>query len=78
MTTELWCVHITGPDDLIPASDFATAELWAGKANRRLKEMLGKNPSPNDPQMKAEVMLWPYSPEGHAEGVSEEYKWITE
>lgn len=76
--TDLWCVHIIGPDDLIPAPDRGTAERWADKANEYINQKLAENPDFADPRIEAEVILWPYTPEGHAEGVSEEYRWITQ
>lgn len=70
MTDEtLWCLHILGPDDVYPAPDRATAQLWAAQwtvwHHRR-------NPMPRayDPVVSWIVAPWPHDAASHAEGLA--------
>lgn len=65
--TNLYCIHVLGPDSLIPQPDFWTA---ARRANEWSADMLKRHeadPSPYDPHMYCNVIEWPHSPESHAE-----------
>jgi hypothetical protein len=73
----LWCVHVSGPDDVIPAPDEATAIRWAERVNAGLRELLADRPAHEyDPVIKAVAAPWPHSREAHAEGVGDEYSWL--
>lgn len=68
---ELWCVHVLGPDSLIAQPDKASAERRAAEYNEQFRRLLSRDPSPNDPVLRAEVEVWPWVPEAHAEGIAE-------
>lgn len=73
----LWCVHIEGPDDVVPAPDWETAEKWAGIANATFDAQKARYPDPTFPfPLKAVALIWPHDAAGHAEGPSEEYAWL--
>jgi hypothetical protein len=61
----LWCMHVSGMDDVHPAPDRATAQLWAVQfaVNHHLYCPL---PHPYHPVMNFTVAEWPWSPEQHA------------
>lgn len=67
----LWCVQVQGPGSVIPQPDRETAERRAKEWNAMLAKVLARNPSPLDPVMHCEVIPWPWSAEGHAEGLAE-------
>lgn len=60
--TRLWCVHHIGPDDLYPAPDFETAQQWADYANAHINKGY-------EGISRHVVAVWPWAPEGHAEGL---------
>jgi hypothetical protein len=62
----LWCCHVRGPDDLLPAPDYATALKWADicLAHDRLS---AKANDPFTPFLSAVPAPWLGSPESHAE-----------
>ena len=70
-TADLWCVHVLGPDTVIPQPDFWTAAERAAKWSQGMLEMHRRDPSPYDPLMYCNVEPWPWSPESHAEGLAE-------
>ncbi len=72
----LWAVSVAGPDDLVPAPDRATADLWAQRMNARFEMIMSKDPHPCDPRVSASVVPWPYSAEAHAGGPGAEYAWV--
>lgn len=67
----LWCMHLPGPDDIFAAPDKDTAQRWADEHNAFLDrafwegriEFGGDWPERHD----AEVIVWPWSAESHAE-----------
>ena len=54
--TTMWAVHVQGPDDMHACPDREVADALALLLNRQF----AKHTDPNDPQMKAEVVAWPY------------------
>jgi hypothetical protein len=64
----LWCLHVLGPDSVIPMPDKATAEREAAKVNE-FAEVWKNRPDADpvtDPQMGGEAMVWPWEAERHA------------
>ncbi len=66
----LWCLHVLGPDDVHPAPDRATAQLWAAQWtvwNQR------QRPEPHlfDPVMSWIVAEWPHDAASHAAGLAQ-------
>lgn len=67
MSEKLWCVHISGPDDVLATPNYLTAvkaanEIngwWEGRVATRFDEGL-------DPTPWAAPEPWPHSPESHA------------
>lgn len=70
MTAKLWCVHVQGPDSLIAQPDRETADKRAAEWQAGFDAMLARDPSPNDPVLKAVVIEWPYTSRAHAECVA--------
>ncbi|MGU3387218.1 hypothetical protein ACLBYG_22100 [Methylobacterium sp. D53M] len=67
--TQLWCMHISGPDDLHAAPDYWTALAWCAELNavvaaRALKENWAADD--NYPLMQATVRPWMWSRQQHA------------
>ncbi len=60
-----WCCHVRGPDDMIPAPDYATALKWADVC-LAIDRVRAKANDPLMPYLSAVPALWPYSPEQHA------------
>ena len=73
--TDLWCIHIIGPDDLIPMPDRATAdrqaakfmESWTRYRNRRISENPDDPSNDYFPEVAALVVPWPSDYSGHRE-----------
>ncbi|OAH39874.1 hypothetical protein AX289_32135 [Methylorubrum populi] len=75
MTGTLWCMHISGPDDVHAAPDFWTALSWAAELNaavaaRAIKQ--GWAGDDNWPLAQATVQRWPWSAERHADSLATE------
>lgn len=68
----LWCCHIKGPDDVIPAPDKATAEAWAARIN----STFGTGAAALNVLFEASAAEWPWDAESHAKGPSSEYAWL--
>src|SRR5690606_35641309 len=72
----LWCVHVLGPDTVIPQPDKATAEKHAAKWNAQIAKMFAqiakmfeRRPRTElDSILECVVEPWPYDAEGHAKG----------
>lgn len=68
---QLWCMHVPGPDDLWPMPSKEAAELAAAKHNKWVVSYYERNKHmghlPTLENMKARVIVWPYSAEEHAE-----------
>jgi hypothetical protein len=65
----LWCLHVLGPDDVFPAPDRATAQLWAAQWTLwNLRH--DPNPDGLDPVVNWAVAPWPHSSETHADGLA--------
>ena len=69
--SDLWCVHVMGPDSIIAQPDFWTAAERAHKWSATLLERHRADPHPYDPCMFCNVEPYPYSPESHALGLAE-------
>lgn len=61
--SELWCLHILGPDDVHAAPNKAEAERAVGFLAEYYKD------DRMDPPISFEAIPWPHSPESHAEDV---------
>ena len=70
-TTERWCIHIPGPDDLYPMRSREDAERLAKEHNVAmipLVERWKENPAyPRPEAITAVVVLWPHAPMSDAE-----------
>lgn len=67
MTTELWCVHMLGMDDVIAQRDLASARRYAHTINASLLEREKTRPlHPLDPNVWATPTLWPHDAASHA------------
>jgi len=64
---KLWCVHVTGADDVHPMPSFSEALHEANKLNSFL---ICHQHQEGDPIMIAVATEWPHSPESHAAGVA--------
>lgn len=65
----LWCLHALGFDEVHPAPDRATAQLWAAQWtvwNQR------RNPTPDglEPVVSWTVARWPHDADSHAKGLA--------
>lgn len=68
----LWCLHVSGPDDVIPEPTHDAAVRFAQKFNRWANQKAAEW-NENDPPldlMRAKVIPWPYSAEDHAKRLS--------
>lgn len=68
--TTLWCVHVTGPDDMVAVADYPTAVRLANRVNGFLERLLKDYDERFDPHPWAQPEPWPYSPTLHAEAVA--------
>lgn len=66
--TRLWCMHVLGMDDVHPAPDRATAQLWA---TQWTVFWHFKNTVPHvyDPVLSWIVAEWPHDAASHAAGL---------
>jgi hypothetical protein len=73
----LWCVCVQGPDDVIPAPDFDTARRWANRMNA-LTDAAAKRRIDDEhmPICNSVVIRWPHDAASHAEGPSDDDKWL--
>jgi hypothetical protein len=72
--TELWAVHVEGPDDMLAMPDRSFAESYAQTINA-LYERFTQRPDHDaylDPRWHGVVVPWPYSAESHAESLTEQ------
>ena len=69
--TELWCVHVLGPDTVIAQPDKQTAEKRAGEWNAGIAKMQARDPSQYDPKLECVVEPWPWTADGHAKELAE-------
>jgi hypothetical protein len=68
----LWAVHVQGPDDIIATVDRVEAERHTAAINDWYKRQT-KRPDFDPetfPRVRAEVIEWPHSRNGHAEDVA--------
>lgn len=73
--TELWAVHVQGPDDVLAAADRTDADRLASEINEFMAQMMGRpDASPNDPKILAVVVPWEGTAEHHAEALAEQQK----
>lgn len=66
----LWCVHVAGPDEMIPAPDRATAARWAAQYTVWWYR-LNPFPEENDPAMSWAAVRWPYDAMSHADRLAQ-------
>jgi hypothetical protein len=69
MMDKLWCVHIYGPDSILPTADREEAEQRAAEINRSLPEDSG------GVLFKAMAKPWPFTPESHNEAIKKGVDW---
>jgi hypothetical protein len=71
INTDLWAVHVEGPDDVLAAVDRAEADTKAAEINAAY-EAFTKRPdaSEHDAPWRATVVPWPFSAAGHAAAVA--------
>jgi hypothetical protein len=77
--TTLWCVNITGPDDVIAVASRAEAVTLAARFNNWWMERFpAATLHPYEPTTWAVPIPYPNSPEGHAEALADrgEYEWL--
>lgn len=65
----LWCMHVSGADEVHPAPDRATAQLWAAQFTV-VQQRHNPIPHPYDPVTNFTVQQWPWSAESHADGLA--------
>lgn len=65
----LWCVHVTGADDLYAEPSHAAAVSKADELNRAV---WSRPSAPDDVMCFAYADVWPWSDEQHAEAMKEE------
>lgn len=66
MSTQLYAVHIEGPDDIHAAPSKEQADTWAAQINELVKRQTEANPSEHWPRTVAKVIPWTGTPEEHA------------
>jgi hypothetical protein len=71
INTELWAVHIEGPDDIVAAADRHEADTKATEINAAY-ETFAKRPDASefDVRWHANVVPWPFSTVDHVEEVA--------
>lgn len=68
--TRLWCLHVLGMDDVYPAPDRATAQLWATQ-HTVFWHFRHQQPHQFDPVISWVVAEWPHDPVSHAAGLDQ-------
>jgi len=69
MTTELWCVHIEGPDDIVAMPSKAAADIVAKKINIDFAGSKVKY----GVTIKATAKRYSHGPEAHQRNLTENY-----
>ena len=64
MRGELWCIHVQGPDTLIPQPNESTARQRAEAWNQSFETLVTQGPY--EPRVRCVVEKWPYSFAQHA------------
>jgi hypothetical protein len=62
----LWCMHVTGPDDIYACRDYDHARQWAQELNYTMLKRVFEDPSPLWPIVYAEPAIWPWDAASHA------------
>jgi hypothetical protein len=71
-TTDLWAVHVQGPDDILAAASKESAEEQAAAINRFYEEFQRRlTASEFDPRWHAVVIPWDGTAEEHARYLTE-------
>ena len=75
-TTDLWCIRIVGPDDLVAAPSKAAAEKMAADHNLAVRKIIAARPNIvgdgiTEESMLAVVEPWPWSAEAHAKDMKD-------
>ena len=68
--SELWCVHVEGPDSLIPQPDRETAERRAKEWNSGIA-LSGVLNHENSPHIHCKAIPWAYTAASHAASLAE-------
>ena len=66
----LWCLHIRSSDDVHPAPDYETAQLWADRLFERFDIPAMKEGDQNQPLLRAVAAPYPWDAESHAAGLA--------
>lgn len=70
-TTDLWAVHVQGPDDILPAEDRADADKLAAGINAAVAEWQKQATAPEfDVVCHAVVVPWDGTAEAHARSLA--------
>lgn len=69
MTTELWCVHIEGPDDIVAMPSKAAADIVASQINLDFAGYKVKYGI----TINATAKRYSYGPEAHQRNLAENY-----
>lgn len=75
MAKQLWCVHISGPDEEHAAPDYWTALAWAADLNSFMAKRAATEKWATDdnwPFVQATVQPWAGTPERHADDLARE------
>lgn len=65
-----WCVHVRGPDDVVPVPDYETAIALCDAVNEQHRKIVEKDPSDNWPRVSAVPAPWPYGAASYAESAA--------
>lgn len=68
--TELWCIHVHGPDDLIPMPDREFAEQKLIDFEVGWAKHLARHPDWGLTEHPVEIMPWPHTAAEHAEDLA--------
>lgn len=68
-----WCIHLLGPDDLIPMPDYATADRSATRFNTFWEGYVAQRPADGVDFAGAPAIVrpWPYADDEHAAALDE-------
>lgn len=73
--SDLWAVHVEGPDDVLAMPDAVEAEKQAEQINAAYERFAARpDASELDGRWHAVVIPWPYDAEGHAESLAEQVR----
>lgn len=69
--SDLWAVHVQGPDDILAMPSRAAADAYAADVNAAYEQFKNRpDASKYDASWRAEVIGWDGTPEEHAEDLT--------